>query len=183
MKYRLMINKKYSENHSYFKNSKLEKLSFLLNKYTGFEGEVLFYYESNQLDLVEKILDEKKKYITNVNQENIVLLFCVEINNKNNLMSKFFGDVFFVGYDYGIILNEDELYSSILHEILFGKLEELKGFKSQLNDNYLFSEYHTIEKYLKVHNRLLFEGKDVEIEDDMKVFEVWKFISCTNQKL
>lgn len=172
MKYKIILNKKYSLNHPYFRNSKKENLSALLDQYNGFEGECFYYYQNKDLEELDNIINICNKLMKQ-EQNPKLLLLCLSIPKIENrkTLEKI---AFFLGYDYGILLNEDDIYSSILQEVLFGHIEELQLFKEQLNKNYLFPTYEKAKEYAKKHNQLLLEGKDVEIEDDMQIYEIWE---------
>ena len=174
MKYRILLNEKYSHKHPYFKKSQNKDLFSFFDKYKGFEGECLYYYESDDLKELEIICENKRKEIIDLNQSSLVLLICVKTNGNKikNVMN--LKHAFFVGYDYGILLEMDELYSSILQEVLFGTIEELKSFKEELNEHYLFSTFEMASNYVKKHHQLSVDGKDVEMENDMRIFEIWE---------
>ncbi len=79
-----------------------------------------------------------------------------------------------LGYDVGGCADETyDMFSSIYHEIIFGRVEELFRFKSQLNENLLFKDRVTAEGYVKVHGEMAALGKDVEDYMPFIIYEVW----------
>lgn len=90
----------------------------------------------------------------------------VEIINKNLLI---------VGFDYGICQENGTNYSSIFNEILFGKVSELTSFYELLNDNLLFDSEGLVNEYVSMHHKCSQEGKDVEWEEYMEVFKIYKY--------
>jgi hypothetical protein len=172
---KFVVIKKYSKNHVYFKNSKKKNFVELLNRYSGFEGECLCYRQTNNIEELENIINEAQKLINSLNHHECFLLLCSNIILSEQIKKKLEKKFILIGYDYGILLDEDELYSSILQEILFGNIEELKTFKNKLNEQYLFSSHEIIKSYVTMHHHLALAGKDVEIEDDMEIYELWKY--------
>ncbi len=65
-----------------------------------------------------------------------------------------------------------ETYSSIFQEIILGDFDELITFKDKLNNSLLFSDLKTTEEYVKTHYKLSSEGKGVEWEKYMDIYEV-----------
>lgn len=78
-----------------------------------------------------------------------------------------------VGYDVGSCM-EECIFSSIFHEIFYGRVPDFVAFKDLLNQNFLFPDKETAQKYVQVHNKMEKEGKDVETHMSMEVHEIWK---------
>jgi hypothetical protein len=170
--YKILLNKRYSKNSPYFKDSTRKQLSILLQQYLGFEGECQQFTECNDLREAKIQIEKYRKEIDFSTRIEFAILICIEIDKKEKSIK--LDNCSLVGYDYGILLDKYELYSSVLQEILFGHIDELMLFKDQLNNNYLFSTFEKAEQFAQKHHQLLLEGKDVEIEDDMKIYQIWK---------
>lgn len=82
-----------------------------------------------------------------------------------------------VGFDYGILEEITCTYSSIFHEVLFGKMDELVLYIDKLNEHLLFPTKDFAEDYFRTHHKLSLEGKDVEHEEYMEIYEIWKYKS------
>ncbi|MBU4510160.1 hypothetical protein KJ830_03825 [bacterium] len=174
MKYNILLNKKYSNKHPYFKNSKKEHLSELFERYNGFEGECLYFFQTDNEMKINENIDQAKKKIKNIDASEYLLLLCIKIQEPEKIQQKIDIKSIKLGYDFGILVDQDELYSSILQEIIFGHEDELKIFKEKLNDNFLFSVYEEAIQYRKKHHQLAMEEKNVEIEDDMEIYKIYK---------
>ena len=144
----------------------------VLQQYQGFEGEFI--------DLIDASSDP---------QENIRLLKrCFKMKEEKNCLLYFIDSDFEgvakdlqnsavkVGYDVGICEEDATLYSSIFNEILFGHLEELIEFKKFLNKKLLFSDSSLGIEYVKTHDEMSAQGKDVEDYMEMVIYEVWEYV-------
>lgn len=175
MAYKFVLIKKYDVNHSYIKNSKKQRniIENFLKQYSGFEGSDIFYYEEERiLPKLNDFIHECREAIKNENKSDYLLLYLGTSIKVPVIVNK---EAKKIGYDYGIKVEENSIYSSIFHEILFGRLEELIAFKNQLNEHLLFPTREVAEEYARVHHKLDEEGKGVEWEEDMEIFEIWKF--------
>ena len=175
MSYKILLNKKYSLKHPFFKKSQKDNLLTIFNFYDGFEGECLNYFETNDSEVLLKKSQQLQEQINNLNKLEHSLLITLDEKKDPQNTKLLLEDYNLIGYDYGILLDEDELYSSILQEILLGRIEKLKFLKNELNKRYLFPSNETAAKYARKHHDLLLEGFDVEVEDDMKIYEIWKY--------
>jgi hypothetical protein len=70
------------------------------------------------------------------------------------------------------------LYSSIFNEVLFGNLAKLNDFYNVLNSHLLFTSKDIAQKYASIHHELLENGADVENDEDMEIYNIWKYKSC-----
>lgn len=141
----------------------------IVNQYQGFEGEIIAVFSVNE-DTLETI----NKYIVLNKEQNYCLLLVV---NKNKDIPNFLKNhVVQVGFDYGILEEISCAYSSIFHEVLFGKIDELVMFKDKLNEHLLFPTQDLAKDYYHIHHKLFLEGKDVEHEEYMEIYEIWKLI-------
>lgn len=142
----------------------------LINKYQGFEGELIdiFKIEENRQELkkfINRSLEFKKL-------SNCLLLHVI---SDSNAMPSFLREqTVFMGYDIGACDEEKTIYSSIFNEVLFGGYEELINYKYLLNENLLFSDKNTAEKYVDLHNQMSAQGKNVEDYMEMVIYEIWK---------
>jgi hypothetical protein len=169
----MILVEKFSQNSRFWKNlvrkNKISNLSVeeVVNKYHGFEGNRNFFvhFENDLHNEMNELIKEKKinKYYLITFENNIKN----ESNEKKNR---------FMGYDFGICEEDATVYSSIVNEILFGVVEELVSFRFQLNENFLFSDKKALNDYVDLHHKLLLEGRDIEHDENMNVYEIWKIM-------
>lgn len=141
----------------------------VVNKYQGFEGELISFFEIKENKINLNIINE-----------------CLELRNLGNclLLHVISGPAvvppilkelaFKVGYDVGVCEEEKTIYSSIYNEILFGIINELIIYKDVLNESLLFPDRSLAEKYVSIHNEMSIQGKDVEDYEEMTIYEIWK---------
>jgi hypothetical protein len=164
-------------------NLKLTVEHILYNYYKGFEGELISYFEvpknTNILNFAKALIEipydpDKQNHLT--------LYVCSDLNNSHSYMNEV---ALNVGYDVGWCEDvgsfyEDTFYSfsyssysSIFHEVLFGKVQKLVAYKDYLNEYLLFSDKSLAQQYANLHTELEAQGEDVERET-MKIYEIWK---------
>jgi hypothetical protein len=153
------------------KDKKIQGLSVeeLLEKYQGFEGELVFYFQLNgNIELLEKNIGEclELKILGKCTLLHV-------IDAPNTMPPSLENQVTKLGYDVGVCDEKKTIYSSIFHEILFGHHEELVVYKEQLNENFLFETQCIANKYVKMHDELSAQGKSVEDYEKMTVYEIW----------
>lgn len=146
--------------------SKGMNVEIVVDKFNGFEGELIslfpFDKATNYLDDFQEMLSEQR-----------LILY---VKSDTNKIDSFIEDNFaFAGFDFGICEKDATNYSSIFNEVLFGIVPELIQYQDRLNENLLFQEKALANEYALQHNQLLKLGKDVEHEDYMNIFEIWKF--------
>lgn len=156
----------------------------LYKSYQGFEGNLISYFEiprnKNILNFAEALVEiPYNKRIKN----HLTLYVCSDLSDDNSYLNNvalnvgydvgwcdesgaFYGDSGFYSFEYSS-------YSSIFHEVLFGKIQQLVEYKIFLNEHLLFSDKSLAEQYVKLHAELAAQGKDVENEP-MKIYEIWK---------
>lgn len=162
-------------NYRYWQNLIRKKknqlpLEEIIEKYKGFEGELVSFVslKSKELDVCE---------CSNSIVRYDYAIFVEEYNPQHCLFNSLTSDCFrFMGYDLGVCELGGTLYSSIFNEILFGCVDELVNYNYSLNINLLFSEISYVEEYVRSHDKLLLQGKDVE-KDKMKIYKIWE-LSC-----
>lgn len=173
---KIVLIKKYNSSNFFWQNlvrkKKIIQLSVeeVVNKYEGFEGELIFSFSTNkEFSNAEKKIIQEHKNISDKNNY-LTLYITSNIDIPFNLKNYFFQ----IGYDYGICEEDKTIYSSIFNEILFGSIEDLIFYREQLNEHLLFSNKFLAKKYAQLHHQLLIEGKDVENEQ-MQIYEIWKY--------
>ncbi|MGC1879423.1 MAG: hypothetical protein WA347_06270 [Rhabdochlamydiaceae bacterium] len=154
------------------KDKRIAKMSVeeILNKYQGFEGDLIAFFsiKGNNSEL-KKIVD---KCLEKKNSNNYFMLHVISGSEVMPLLLK--EQAFLVGYDVGVCEEEKTIYSSIFNEILFGHLEELISYKDFLNENFLFPNRILAEKYVNLHTELSVQGKGVEDYEEMTIYEIWR---------
>ena len=87
---KFVVIKKYSKNHVYFKNSKKKNFVELLNRYGGFEGDCLYYRQTDNIKELENIINEAQKLINNLNYHECFLLLCSNIILSEQIKNKLY---------------------------------------------------------------------------------------------
>lgn len=142
----------------------------VVNKYQGFEGELIFFFE-----VKENLTEFKKNLNECLKLKKLGSCFLLHvISHHSEIPSVLKDQVVKLGYDVGMCEEEATIYSSIFHELIFGYYEELINYKSLLNENLLFPDRSSAEKYVKTHNELSAQGKSVEDYMEMIIYEIWK---------
>lgn len=142
----------------------------ILNKYQGFEGELVGIFK------VEESRKEIQKFTNQfLELKNLSNCLVLHVISGSNVMPSYLREeTIFMGYDIGACDEEKTIYSSIFNEVLFGGYDELVIYKDLLNENLLFPDKATAEKYVEVHNEMSAQGKDVEDYMEMIIYEIWK---------
>jgi hypothetical protein len=172
---KILLVKKYNPNNFFWQNLlnniKIKELSLeqVLDKYKGFEGNLIAFFQENNKDLE---IQENIKHCLKLKKSKDDCLLYVSKKNNKLLPPKFI----LVGYDVGICEKEKTIFSSIFNEILFGFFIELIEYKNSLNENFLFSNKNIANNYLILHEKLSKEGKGVEDYEKMHIYAVWKYL-------
>jgi hypothetical protein len=175
MEYKIFLLKKY-QNKGDSKPTTFFNLTFkdIIKKYNGFEGTGIFYEEpKNENQLLEFINTCKELLRNKKEMEEYLLLYVGIPNAKIPAIIKKESEK--IGYEYGNLEDEYQIYSSIFQEIILGDFDELIAFKDKLNKHLLFPTKEIAEEYVKVHHQLTEEGKGVEMEEILDIYEIWKF--------
>lgn len=154
------------------KDKKILDLSVeeILNKYQGFEGELIgiFRVGENRQELENFI----KQSLELKELSSCVLLHVI---SGSEVTPSFLREqAVFVGYDIGACDEEKTIYSSVFNEVLFGGYDELIAYKELLNENLLFPDKVIAERYVDLHNEMSAQGKNVEDYMEMIIYEIWK---------
>jgi hypothetical protein len=172
----IILIKKYSNSCFFWPNlirkKRIAALSVeqIIDKYQGFEGDLVFLISNNENEFVlNEVFNEHLKI---KNADNFLLLHLFSGNQTTPILLK--EHAIPLGYDVGICEEAKTIYSSIFNEVLFGNINELIFYAGLLNDNFLFPNKSIAEKYISLHSRLSAEKKDVEDYEKMVIYEVWK---------
>jgi len=165
---KILLLKKYNHTNPFWlyliQNNKLNiSVEEVIDKYNGFEGELVNFYS---------LVDYKKETWSNLKKHDL-LLYVTSTNST--IPSVIQSEFYLLGYDFGTCKEEWTIYSSIFNEILFGNINDLIAYKDHLNENLLFSNNYIAEKYQELHNNLYNKNIDVEHDEEMSIYEVWKF--------
>src|SRR2546426_2296104 len=76
----------------------------------------------------------------------------------------------FCGFDYGNYISENNHFSVVFNEVLLGKYDELRRFRSCLNRDLLFSNDNDFEELKLVREKLTQAGADLETEETDEEF-------------
>jgi len=144
----------------------------VVNKYQGFQGEDVCFFE---IDVSADEFKEKLEECLRIKELGVCFLLHVVSGPPSEAMSSLLkGQAIKLGYDVGICEEESTIYSSIFQEVLFGGIDELVMYKDSLNEDFLFQDKALAEKYVDLHNQMSAQGKDVEDYMEMIIYEIWK---------
>ena len=179
MKYKIILLKKYTEKCNFWKtlikDNNISNLNVeqVIKQYNGFEGNCYFYFSEEKFTKeVLSFINECKEIVKNEKKSEYLLLFLKLFQQEKFEYIKNNAD--FIGYDYGLIHDESNIYSSVFHEIIFGTVLDLVKYKEKLNNNLLFQSYRDVQEYLLLHNDLYKKGISVEYDEDMNIYEIYK---------
>lgn len=146
-------------------------LEELINKFNGFEGDIVSFTEvfDPQANVYE-IFNQKAASIHA--KSHLALFLDKNIDSDQNLLSH---ELQFIGYDYGLCEENSTNFSSIFNEVIFGKEPELLDFYSSLNSNLLFPNLCIVKRYVEIHHLLSTQGRDVEWEEYLQIYKIYKF--------
>jgi hypothetical protein len=68
----------------------------------------------------------------------------------------------FLGYDYGYYVGEDNLFSSLFHEVIYGVYDDMTRFSELINDNLLLLNIEAAEQLHRTRTNLLEANADLE---------------------
>lgn len=142
----------------------------IVNKYQGFEGELISIFN------VKEDRQELKKFIDQcLELKKLSSCLLLHVISGSEVMPSYLREqVVFGGYDIGSCDEEKTVYSSIFNEVLFGGYDELVVYKDLLNENLLFPDKTTAKRYVDLHNEMSAEGKNVEDYMEMIIYEIWR---------
>lgn len=142
----------------------------IVSKYQGFEGELVCFFK-----IKDNATDFKNHLDDCLKLKQLGICFLLHVISSPSEMPFFLKDqVIKLGYDVGVCEEESTVYSSIFQEILFGMVDELVVYKDFLNEHFLFPDRLLAEKYVRTHDEMSAQGKDVEDYMEMIIYEVWK---------
>lgn len=158
------------------KDKRVEGLSIqeIINKYQGFEGDLISFFDAYDNELEIKQFINENLGLKKI-EPNYRLLHVLSDNDKIPLFLR--EQTKKMGYDVGVCKEEWTIYSSIFHEILFGSVDELVAYKECLNEHFLFPSREIAEEYVIIHHEMSQLGKDVEDYMEMNIYEVWEHVS------
>src|SRR5436190_1889674 len=118
----------------------------VVNKYQGFEGELISMHVVQKGEIIEKTIQQYSSLMDSVNS------LTLHVISHNEAMPTFLQkEALFLGYDVGVCEEEKTLFSSIFHEILFGQIAKLIAYKNLLNTHFLFPEKTIADSYIDLH--------------------------------
>jgi hypothetical protein len=142
-----------------------------VRSYCGFEGMCSFAQKIETERSAENQLSSLRKQMGRSNTDRPVVV----LRDIEETADSSFGAIDGViarGYDYGMVRDETNLYSSLFNEVLFGAIPQLLSFRNSLIDCLLFPNPKVAAQYATIHRDLLLQGSDVEVDDDMTIYEV-----------
>ena len=146
----------------------------MLSAYRGIEG-VPWPNRLPQLTLVEGLVpvEQLSTVLMYLRQKSLTaeceLLYIERVESVGVRTPASFVEI---GFDVGVYTCEDNCYSAVFHELLFGKYDELAEFAPGLNEHLLFSTEHAAERFRAKREDLLAKGFDLEEDDEFSVFRV-----------
>jgi len=76
----------------------------------------------------------------------------------------------FCGFDYGYYVSEDNHYSSLYNEIIYGRHQGLRAYAKHLNDSLLFPTIEMVNRVDLTRKALIKDGADLETSEGGEVF-------------
>ncbi len=146
--------------------------SEVLASYRGFEG-VPWPHAPSTIPLFERLapleqLGSVRRYVADLSGSiRCELMYCCRMSSEASCGSVPAGFVQ-LGFDVGIYEGEDNSFSAVFHELLFGKHDELARFADRLNDVLLFQSFTDAREFLDRRTKLLAEGFDLESDEGME---------------
>lgn len=115
--------------------------------YMGFEGE--FWPEFIRPDIVgvDGLASELEAGTLQNASSDCRALYLCEVDSFHGFTLESRADIF-LGFDVGILESPYNKYSMIYNEILFGGVQSLTAFRSELNGSMLFSDYWVTQRFL-----------------------------------
>lgn len=175
---KIILVKKYSPEsicwQNLFRKKAIKELTVecIVSKYQGFEGDsVLFYTFVGSNSGFDLIVNKYKESIKPLGDDLLICACLINSIRPDYLENNFTQ----VGFDFGVCEEDRTIYSSIFNEILFGCVTELVCYRDYLNEHLLFSNLNFAKNYAIDHHKLYLQGKDIEEDNDMNIFEIWKF--------
>ncbi len=141
----------------------------LVKTYPGFEGCDGYIKLSTQYGEDSEFMFEAIRELENMS------LFYVT-SEGSEIPEKFKSKFSFLRYDFAICEEDGTAYSSICQEVFSRHIPELTAYERKLNDKGLFPTEELAQEYAETHHDMDLRGKDVELEDCMRVHKVWKFV-------
>jgi hypothetical protein len=175
---KIVLVKKYSPEsicwENLFRKKAIKELTVenIINNYQGFDGDEFLFYSlignKSDFDLrVDKFIEQTKP-----TGDNSILFICPVNSIKPGSLDNKFTQI---GLDFGVCEEDKSVYSSIFNEVIFGCVAELVHYQDCLNENLLFSNLNFAKNYALDHRELYLQGKDIEEDGDMNIYEVWKY--------
>lgn len=168
------------------KYSLITEKSFI---FSGIEGDFWPDLDLENSDIDAPMLEcvynfeEVKQYYENIlklSECNVDLLFFKLPTLM--MIPKIIKDRFkFIGYDYGYFYSMWNYYSIVLNEILFGKFNELRNFKSSVNKYNLFENQILLREIIEIRDKLYTKHTNefevfLEPEEIPYIVEIWQYI-------
>lgn len=149
----------------------------ILKSYRGIEGEVW----SDGEDLKELYLrrglamsdhfDIVSAYYTRVcSKYQSDFIHCCEMHLDDELPTHLPPSFLFRGFDYGYYDSEDNHYSSLFNEIIYGKYPELRAYAKTLNSSLLFPTMEIVRRVDLTRKDLITKNADLETAEAEEAF-------------
>lgn len=155
----------------------------VLDRYKGFDGlpwpkvtgaESLILHDGlAALDQYQAVL----AYFKNAQKSLRCDLLWVHLPNLSSGTSPH-PEFHFVGFDFGFYLSDTNHFSVILHEVIYGKHDQLKEFAGFLNDHLLLPTMQACERLKQERTELVTGGADLETEGDDEGFVPIAVYAC-----
>ena len=148
--------------------------------YQGFDKEAWPGLNLQKTNLEEGLASLEQfnnviEYYKNLSGSSLIYLNFSKLSSQ---IPKLVQDKFnFLGYDYGYFLSEDNYFSVILNEIIFGNYKEMTAYAKFLNKNLLFSDLKITDDLSETRSNLLREGADLEGEEEFVPIGIHKYIA------
>lgn len=99
--------------------------------------------------------------------------------NDANIINLFPDSRFvFQGFDVGVFESLDNYFSCVYHDLIYGRIEELKPFKAALNNSLLIPTQQMAGNFLEVRQKLLRSGQDLEdfpLNEQIRILTIFQY--------
>lgn len=77
-----------------------------------------------------------------------------------------------IGYECGYLEGDQNVFSAILNDIIYGRFPALINFRTALNEHLLFNSLDAAKSFLQCRDELIQAGYDLEADDTFRMFSI-----------
>lgn len=143
------------------------------NRYRGFDGWPWPDRPNLQMPrLIEglaspNVLPVVEQYYEEISQSYICDLIYLDLNGSTKPEFCVPEGFVLLGYDYGYYVSEDNYFSSLIHEVIYGAYGEMNRYAQSLNNHLLLPSHDLANLLDESRNELLKAGADLETDGEI----------------